>query len=127
MKSFKKIIIIVLTAVMLTSVFALPASASGYAGANGTISVSYSVPNIKLQLAELIADVANSAIEILVSIAQKSPNPDISALLSQTEAISAAAISAINALGFEAECEYVEYIINGQSVMIDPIIVIKRD
>lgn len=127
MKALKKIIIIVLTAVMLTSLFALPASAAPSVNAYGAVTVSRGITDVKFQIAELIADTANATIELLVAIAQRNPNTDIPRLVAQTEAISAAAVSAINALGFDAQCEYVEYVINGQSVMIDPIIVIKRD
>jgi hypothetical protein len=121
MKALKKIIIIVLTAIMLVSVLSVPASASSPVK---TAQLTVSAYNIKLKLAEAIAANANAAIVQLVTIAQNQTNPDIDALIAQTNAISALAILLINALGFDAVCEYVEYEIAGQIVAIDPIIVI---
>ncbi len=121
MKALKKIIIIVLTAIMLVSVLSVPASASSPVK---TAQLTVSAYNIKLKLAEAIAANANAAIVQLVTIAQSQTNPDIDALIAQTNAISALAILLINALGFDAVCEYVEYEIAGQIVAIDPLIVI---
>ena len=122
MKTLKKVIIIVLTAVMLTSALSLPASAA--VGNTPGIKVLSRVQEIKFQLAQAIAATANAQIERLVAIFQAMPNPNIQALINATNAISAAAIAAINALGFDAVCEYVTYEVGGQLVEIDPIIVI---
>ncbi len=119
MKAFKKIIIIVLTAVMLVSTFSLPAAASAPAGG----ALSYQAINIKYQIALGVAETANAQIEALVEAAQGQSNPNIPLLVFQTNLISAVAITVIRALGFNAECEYVTYEIGGQLVDIDPIIV----
>jgi hypothetical protein len=121
MKSLKKVIIIVLTATMLATALSLPASA---AVSNPGIKVLNRVEEIKFQLAQAIADVANAQIERLVAVFQAMPNPNIQALVTTTNAISSAAIAVINALGFDAVCEYVTYEVGGQLVEIDPIIVI---
>lgn len=121
MKSLKKVIIIVLTATMLATALSLPASA---AVSNPGIKVLNRVEEIKFQLAQAIADVANAQIERLVAVFQAMPNPNIQALVTATDAISSAAIAVINALGFDAVCEYVTYEVGGQLVEIDPIIVI---
>ncbi|HHT54065.1 MAG TPA: hypothetical protein GX011_03915 [Clostridiales bacterium] len=121
MKSLKKVIIIVLTATMLATALSLPASA---AVSNPGIKVLNRVEEIKFQLAQAIADVANAQIERLVAVFQAMPNPNIQALVTATNAISSAAIAVINALGFDAVCEYVTYEVGGQLVEIDPIIVI---
>ena len=121
MKSLKKVIIIVLTATMLATALSLPASA---AVSNPGIKVLIRVEEIKFQLAQAIADVANAQIERLVAVFQAMPNPNIQALVTATNAISSAAIAVINALGFDAVCEYVTYEVGGQLVEIDPIIVI---
>ena len=120
MKSLKKVIIIVLTATMLATALSLPASA---AVSNPGIKVLNRVEEIKFQLAQAIADVANAQIERLVAVFQAMPNPNIQALVTATNAISSAAIAVINALGFDAVCEYVTYEVGGQRVEIDPIIV----
>jgi Tfp pilus assembly protein PilX len=120
MKALKKVIIIVLTALMLVSAFAVPASASTSIVNNTAITAN----DIKLQIALNVASSANARIEQLVAAAQRQTNPNIPLLIAQTNAISAFAINVINALGFDAECEYVTYEIGGQLVEIDPIIVI---
>ena len=56
----------------------------------------------------------------------RNPSADAFASAAQTQRIADCATFAINLLGYDAECEYVEYVINGQAVMIDPLIVIKR-
>lgn len=124
MKTLKKVIIIVLTAVMLTTALSLPAAAA--TGNGNAVVKQLWLEDIKFQLAQAIAAVANAQINLLVSLFQAMPNPNIGALISTTNAISAAAIAAINALGFDAVCEYVTYEIGGQLVEIDPIIVIDR-
>lgn len=121
MKALKKVIIIVLTALMLVSAFAVPASASTPSAGNTT---AITANDIKLQIALNVASSANAAIEQLVAIAQRQTNPNIPLLIAQTNAISALAINVINALGFDAVCEYVEYEIAGQIVEIDPIIIV---
>ncbi|MGI6167509.1 MAG: hypothetical protein ACOYIA_05165 [Eubacteriales bacterium] len=124
MKTLKKVIIIVLTAAMLFSALSLPAAAA--AGNTPSVNVVNKLADIKYQLAQGIAAVANAQIEGLVTLFQAMPNPNIQALVAATNAISAAAIALINALGYDAVCEYVTYEIGGQLVEIDPIIVIDR-
>ncbi len=75
MKTLKKVIIIVLTAVMLTSALSLPASAA--VGNTPGIKVLSRVQEIKFQLAQAIAATANAQIERLVAIFQAMPNPNI--------------------------------------------------
>jgi len=77
-------------------------------------------------LANRVADTANGIIEDMVVAAQNDPNANIDSLLATTNFISQSAIRIINALGFDATCTYVPYVINGVTVYIDPIIVIKR-
>ncbi len=98
------------------------ASATVPATAGGT---SY-VTSFKEAIANSVANTANNIIYQLVENAQNNPNANIDLLISVTNAISQAAITIINALGLDAECVYEPFIINGQTVYIDPIIVIKR-
>ena len=121
MKALKKVIIIVLTALMLVSAFAVPASASTPSASNTT---AITANDIKLQIAQTIAASVNATIEQLVIIAQRQTNPDIPKLIALTNAITAAGITAVRTLGFDAVCVYVTYIIGGQPVEIDPMIVI---
>lgn len=121
MKALKKVIIIVLTAVMLVTALSVPAAAATRTGSSALSVTAY---DVKLQIAEAVAASANAAIERLVAIAQSQTDPNIELLVYQTNAISAIAIIIINALGYDAVCEYVTYEIGGQLVEIDPIIVI---
>ncbi len=121
MKALKKVIIIVLTALMLVSAFAVPASAATTKACNAT---AVTANDIKLQIALNIASSANARIAQLVAAAQRQKSPNIPLLIAQTNAISALAINVINALGFDAVCVYETYIIGGQYVEIDPLIVI---
>ena len=82
--------------------------------------------SIKERLANSIAEAANNLIYQLVENAQNNPNANIDLLVALTNGISQTAINIINALGFDAECVYEPFVINGQTVYIDPIIVIKR-
>ncbi|NLW74676.1 MAG: hypothetical protein GX057_07305 [Clostridiales bacterium] len=119
MKTLKKVIIIVLTAVMLVSALSLTAAAAP--GKNGN---NKAVDNYQLALS--IAEEANAKIEKFVAQFQAKPNPNIHALITVTNNISSKAIAEINALGFDAVCVYVTYEVGGQLVEIDPIIVIDR-
>lgn len=125
MKALKKVITVILAAVMLCGAF----SVTAFARCDEADTYSYSVDydELKYALAEMIADNANATIDRLVAQAQANPYPNISALVFKTNLISANAIALIRMLGFDAECVYETYIIGGIEVEIDPIIIIKRD
>lgn len=133
MKTRTRLIALLCMLVLLVGVIAVPSAA---APRNNTQQSAESVVEMVEteedhsfagMMAKLIAEAANNTIFFLVSQAQRDPNADIEELCRRTEAIARNAIFLISLLGYEAECVYEEYIINGQSVLIDPIIVIKRE
>lgn len=127
MKKLSKILVVFFAVAMLAAMFSVTAYAKAPAAVserNTYCSVNYN--DVRYAIAEGIADSANSTIERLVRQAQRNPRADIGRLVWTTECISKNAICLINALGFDAECVYETYVINGVEVEIDPIIIIKR-
>lgn len=125
MKTLKKLVVIIMAAVMLCGAFSVTAFARGPVTAtycNDTVSAE----DVRYALAERIAENANNTILYLVERAQASRHPNIAMLVRTTDMISANAISLIRMLGFDAECVYETYVIGGVEVEIDPIIIIKR-
>jgi len=128
MKKCKKIIVVVIAAIMLVCASVFPAAAKAPAGDSPAAPATYCASGDKITwyLAQSIADNANHAIEALVTQAQQCKRPNIRLLILETEIISRTAISLVRTLGYDAVCVYEEYEIGGQIVEIDPIIVIKR-
>lgn len=125
MKKSNRIIALLCTIVLVFGMMVVPVSAA--AQSNNSQGVVYVQLSLTERLAQSIAEAANQAIAALVEQALKDPNANAYLLYIRTEAIAKAAIVLISLLGFDAQCERVEYIIGGVSVWIDPIIVIPRD
>ena len=68
---------------------------------------------------------ANESIELAVRIAQLTPYDDVDALLIAVDAIASGVKAYAASIGAEVACEYTEYIIDGQAVLIDPLRVIN--
>lgn len=113
----KKRILAVTLAVILVLALACPAGACG-APARPAASAA-------LRAAEQLVDSSNQTIAFLVRCAQLTPYNDVPALLASVEAVVSVTVSAVHALGFGVECDYTEYIIDGQHVLIDPLRVIN--
>ena len=75
--------------------------------------------------ADAIIAQANAQIYALVIAAQATPEDDTDALVAATEAIAAAAKTAVAKLGLEAACQYTTYIVDGKEVTIDPLYVVN--
>lgn len=140
MKALKKLTVILLAVMMLAGAVILPVGAknnngnngngngnNGKGNGNGAAVCVVETKSLSFILAEGIAETANATVEALVKAAQKCKNPDIKLLVATTSAVTNAAILAIRLLGYDAQCVYEEYKIGNQTVLIDPIIVIKRD
>lgn len=125
MKSLKKILVVLLAVMFLALTFCMPAFAYAPSSESGCVSVRRD--NFRTLAAQAIANAANDTIEALVFQAQCSRHPNIERLVRRTNAISSAALTAIAFLGVDAECVYETYIIGGEEVEIDPIIIIPRD
>ncbi len=80
---------------------------------------------VNLLKANMIVFHANCKIEMMVAIAQRTPKDDVAKLLVQVERVVEQTRRQVNRLGYEVECTYTEYIIDGQTVLIDPLRVIN--
>ena len=78
--------------------------------------------NKKLQK---LVDKANKQIEKLVRRAQRTPQDDVQELLAAVDEIVASVFRAAEATGAELACDYTEYYIDGQYVLIDPIRIVR--
>jgi|GEM_PF-1719022 len=80
-----------------------------------------------LQYAKLYVMVerANYEIESLVRYAQATPQDDVDWMLKKVDGIIAKVMAYAEKIGAEVDCEYVEYYIDGQYVMIDPLMVVN--
>ena len=61
----------------------------------------------------------------MVEHAQRTPKDDVAQLLKQVDRLVEQTRRKVNALGYDVECEYTEYVIDGQTVLIDPLHVIN--
>lgn len=68
---------------------------------------------------------ANKRIEQLVKKAQKTPYDDVDRLLRDVNRIVDEVFAYAAAIGAQLECVYVEYYIDGQYVLIDPIRIVR--
>lgn len=131
----KKILSITLVIIVMLSVASVTASAKSVSSYNNTYiseiaenSSDYSDFNYRIRLAivQRMVDETNAKIEALVYKAMLEKKPNIDKLVAQTNALAALTIKVAASLGIEVNCEYQAYVINGVTVYIDPLIVIKR-
>jgi len=128
---FKKLLAVILVVVTVFSVssFAVSAQTTVNSGVAVTATSNYLdeiTYRIRLAIVEQLVEATNRQIEALVNQAIKHPNPDINKLVATTNALAQATIQVASLLGITVVCEYVPYVIHGQTVYIDPLIVIKR-
>ena len=74
---------------------------------------------------EKMVDQANKKIEQLVKKAQRTPQNDVPQLLKQVDVIVGEVFAYATRIGVTVVCEYTEYYIDGQYVLIDPIRIIR--
>ncbi len=67
----------------------------------------------------------NQKILQLVKKAQMTPWNDVAELIAETNALIADVFAYADSIGAVLACEYTEYIVDGQSVLIDPIRIIR--
>ena len=118
----KKKLVAIILAVVLVLALACPG-----VGACGLGLQKQSNANSRAYLvqAEKLVKDCNKSVELLVRTAQLTPYDDVAALVFATNALIKTTTLAVNALGFDVECTYTEYIVDGQSVLIDPLRVIN--
>ncbi len=71
-----------------------------------------------------MVDKANDKIVKAVEKAQQTPEDDVNELLATVDAIVADVLAYANSIGATVVCEYTEYYIDGQYVLIDPLRII---
>ncbi len=118
------------TLTALVMMFSMTAGVTAFAAeevVSNDIQSVQSVSNPRNEaIVQVLVTVANSVIERMVEAAQNNPNADIDKLIADTNRISATVISIADRLGITVLCEYKEYVINGEVVLIDPLRIINR-
>lgn len=72
-----------------------------------------------------MVEAANLAVKAQVKIAQETPYNDVAWLKAATEATVAPVFAYAELIGATVECEYKEYVVDGEIVLIDPLKVIN--
>lgn len=73
----------------------------------------------------VMVDAANLQVLALVKVAQATPYDDVDWLVASTDAVVAPVFAYAKLIGAEVECVYIEYEVDGQTVLIDPLKVIN--
>ena len=118
----KKKIVATILAVVLVLALACPGVGACGLGLQKQSNASY---RAYLAQAEKLVRDCNKSVELLVRAAQLTPYNDVAALEKAVDVLIGTTKLAVNALGFDVECTYTEYIVDGQSVSIDPLRVIN--
>lgn len=123
MKRMKKIALILVVA-LLFSVVVLPISASAASPKAEDIAAQRGC-SLKVAALYVMVYVANESIEAAVRLAQLTPYNDVAALLTAVELIASGVKAYAASIGAEIACEYTEYVVDGQVVLVDPLRVIN--
>ena len=123
MKRMKKIAFILIVA-LLFSVVVLPISASAASPKAEDVAAQRGC-SLKVAALYVMVYVANESIEAAVRLAQLTPYNDVAALLTAVDLIASGVEAYAASIGAEIACEYTEYVIDGQVVLVDPLRVIN--
>ena len=123
MKRMKKIALILVVA-LLFSVVVLPISASAASPKAEDVAAQRGC-SPKVAALYVMVYVANESIEAAVRLAQLTPYNDVDMLLKAVDGISSGVKAYAESIGAEIACEYTEYVIDGQVVLVDPLRVIN--
>lgn len=119
-KMKRKLIAIVLAVALVFSVACVGAYAD-----NGGAKRMTLAQKLCYVAAELAVDSCNKLVEAAVRYAQATPKNDVAELIATTDYLLRDTVIVVNALGFQVECCYTEYTVDGQTVLIDPLRVIN--
>ncbi len=117
MKATKKIALII-AVITIMAVLAMPLSASA-------ANVAHTATTKELVTLHIMVEAANLTIKGLVMAAQFTPYNDVALLLYAVDCIVAPVFAYGEKIGVEVVCEYTEYEIDGQAVLVDPLRVIN--
>ena len=122
---------ICLLAALMAAVLLLPVSAQAMAGAPAeSQAAAYSgevryCTAYQARLLYRMVDDANRTVEYMVKQAQRTPYNDVWWLLIKVQLVTAPVFLYAERIGAVVVCEYVEYYIDGQYVMVDPLRVVR--
>ena len=85
----------------------------------------YSDKNDKYDYIETLTDWTNAQINIQIAIAQATPENDVELLITQADFLIDNVMYWSAITGYEVECVYEAYTVDGQIVMIDPLRVVN--
>ena len=117
----KRKILSVLVLVMLL-VMLIPSVAN--AEGNGVAISAAPYSSSDFAKLERMVEKANKQIAQAVKKAQNTPFDDVAELLAYVDSVVAEVMSYANSVGATVVCEYTAYVVDGQTVMIDPLRVI---
>ena len=117
----KRKILSVLVLVMLL-VMLIPSVAN--AQGNGVAVSAKPYSSSEFAKLERMVEKANKQIAQAVKKAQNTPFDDVAELLAYVDGVVSEVVSYANSVGATVVCEYTPYVVDGQTVMIDPLRVI---
>lgn len=79
---------------------------------------------VHMRVLYAMVDAANARIDWLVYVARSTPYNDVDWLLWQLDVTVSSVFQYADRIGATVVCEYVEYIVDGQTVLVDPIRVV---
>ena len=117
----KRKILSVLVLVMLL-VMLIPSVANAQGNGPAVCGKAYS--NSEFAQLERMVEKANKQIAQAVKKAQNTPFDDVAQMQAYVDGVVANVLSYANSIGASVVCEYTAYVVDGQTVMIDPLRVI---
>lgn len=117
---------IIATILALVLVLALACPGVGACGLSGRRQPAYvNSSSARFAAAEKLVSDCNRSVELMVYAAQRTPYYDVPVLVYSVNRLIATTVALVNAMGFETECTYTEYVVDGCTVLIDPLRVIN--
>ena len=123
----KRLMSVLICVLLLVMIIPGVANAEGNYGApRATVSGLHTrYTDVQFKVLERMVDQANKQIAREVKIAQRTPWNDVPQLLASVDTIVAGVKAYANSIGAVVVCEYTSYYIDGQTVMVDPLRIIR--
>ena len=123
----KRLMSVLICVLLLVMIIPGVANAEGnYSGPRTAVSGLYThYTDAQFKVLERMVNQANRQIERAVKIAQLTPWNDVPQLMVTVDGIIAGVMAYANSIGAVVVCEYTTYYIDGQTVLIDPLRIIR--
>lgn len=123
----KRLMSVLICVLLLVMIIPGVANAEGnYGSQRVTVSGLYTrYTDAQFKVLERMVDQANKQIVRAVKIAQLTPWNDVPQLLATVDTIVAGVRAYANSIGAVVVCEYTSYYIDGQTVLVDPLRIIR--